>query len=86
MKTLSSVPESLAHLKTPPKTLYYQGDITLLQKRKVAIVGSRRASTYAKTMTFEIAKALKEVGVAVVSGAAMGIDAYAHTREPFQVP
>ncbi|MDH5465446.1 MAG: DNA-protecting protein DprA, partial [Thiovulaceae bacterium] len=78
MKTLPSVPESLAQLKKPPKTLFYQGNIDLLKKRKVAIVGSRRASTYAKNMTFEIAKALKDAGLTVVSGAAMGIDAYAH--------
>lgn len=44
----------------------------------VAIVGSRRATALGKAFSFEIAEALGQEGVAVVSGAARGIDTAAH--------
>ncbi|WP_234697094.1 DNA-processing protein DprA [Nitrosophilus alvini] len=60
------------------KKLYYIGDLRLLKRRKVSIVGSRRPTLYAKEKTFELSSALARRGVAVVSGAAMGVDAAAH--------
>jgi DNA processing protein len=64
--------------KEKPKQLYLRGDIALLEKRKIAIVGARRASKYSKTQTYLLAKKLSDAGIAVVSGAAEGIDACAH--------
>jgi DNA processing protein len=58
--------------------LYYEGDLTLLDRPKVSIVGSRQANSYAKNKTHEIASKLSSCGVAVVSGGAIGIDAIAH--------
>ncbi len=69
----SSLPE-----KEKPKQLYFRGDISLLSRPKIAIVGARRASKYAKTHTNLLAKKLANAGFAVVSGAAEGIDASAH--------
>lgn len=64
--------------KERPKQLYYRGDKSIFKKRKIAIVGARRASKYSKTQAFLLAKQLSNSGFAVVSGAAEGIDACAH--------
>jgi DNA processing protein len=62
----------------PPKELYYQGDLSLLSKRTVAIVGSRKPTEYGKWAAFTIAKKLSSYGIVVVSGMAEGIDSMAH--------
>ncbi len=64
--------------KERPKRLYFRGDSSLLQKRKIAIVGARKASKYSKSQTQIIAKRFADAGFAVVSGGAEGIDACAH--------
>lgn len=58
--------------------IYYIGDISLLQKSKISIVGTRRPSNYTKDFTFKLAKMLSQRGYVIVSGAAMGVDALAH--------
>lgn len=58
--------------------LFYKGDLSLLKRPKVSIVGTRRPSVYTQNFTFTLAKALAKRGVCVVSGAAMGVDATAH--------
>ena len=65
-------------MKKVPKTLYYRGDTTLLQRPRVSIVGTRKPSHYTKQMTADLAHKLASVGVAVVSGGAMGVDGQAH--------
>ena len=64
-------------LKFEDFTLYYKGNIELLKKPKIAIVGSRRASKYAKEITKILAKRLSQKYV-IVSGGALGIDKMAH--------
>lgn len=68
----------LSKMKKPLEQLAYRGDLSLLDRPKVSIVGSRKPSQYTKQFTHEIAKALAERGVVIVSGAAMGVDAIAH--------
>ncbi len=60
------------------KECEYRGNLSLLKQPKVAIVGSRRATQYAKETTFQLARGFAKRGWVVVSGAAMGIDAMAH--------
>ena len=60
------------------KKIHYKGSLELLQKRRISIVGSRKPNAYAKQMTHEIASKLSKVGVCIVSGGAIGIDAIAH--------
>ncbi|MEE3743780.1 DNA-processing protein DprA [Campylobacter porcelli] len=67
------------NFQNPPKKLYYKGNLKLLDYPKVAIVGSRRCSSYTKNMTINLASTLKKYGVCVVSGAAIGVDICAHT-------
>lgn len=78
MKCLDKLPSSLANLKKPPKKLYYIGDISLLDKPIVAIVGSRRPNAYTKRLVTNLSSSLAKRGVHVISGAAMGVDAVAH--------
>ena len=66
-------------VKNPPKQIFFEGDLELLKKPKVSIVGARKALSYSKNLTHNLANALSKRGVVVVSGGAMGIDAVAHT-------
>ncbi|MEA1916510.1 MAG: DNA-processing protein DprA [Campylobacterota bacterium] len=68
----------LARLKHPPKQLFFQGNSELLENPLISIVGSRKMSTYTKSMVMQLASALSKSGVVVVSGGAYGVDATAH--------
>jgi len=72
-----SIPE-LSSMKHYPDQLYYRGDLRLLYRPKISIVGTRRPNPYTRAITFELAKKLSLSGVTVVSGAAAGVDAIAH--------
>ena len=77
----ATVPMHLSELdsmKKYPDPLFYRGDLSLLARPKVSMVGTRTPSLYTQEMTRQIAKALAARGVCVVSGAAMGVDALAH--------
>ncbi len=67
-----------AHIPNPPKTLYYIG--TLPEKRipTIAIVGTRKPTTYGTEVTNRLTHDLAAKGVVVVSGLALGVDALAH--------
>lgn len=49
---------ALDAIKTSPFLIYYQGNLDLLERPKVSIVGSRRPSNYTKQFTYDIAKAV----------------------------
>ncbi len=70
---------TLEGMKKYPSTLFYKGNLDLLQRPKVSIVGTRRPSNYTRQCTYTLANALAKRGVCVVSGAAMGVDTIAHT-------
>jgi DNA processing protein len=65
-------------MKKYPAELFYRGDLSLLKRPKVSIVGTRKPSLYTQEFTKSLARALAKCGVCVVSGAAMGVDALAH--------
>ena len=68
----------LDSMKSYPKELFYAGNLDLLKKTKISIIGSRKPSKYSREMTQRLALALSKSGTCVVSGGAMGIDAIAH--------
>lgn len=68
----------LDSMKKYPKEIFYKGNLELLKKRKVAIVGTRKPIQYTQQSTYLLAKELSKNGICVVSGAAMGVDAIAH--------
>ncbi len=71
-------PALLTEIPDPPPVLYALGDLAALGHPAVAIVGTRRASTYGRNMARQFARELSEAGALVVSGGARGIDATAH--------
>ncbi|KAA0958338.1 DNA-protecting protein DprA [Planococcus sp. ANT_H30] len=74
-------PESLFELIDPPAVLYAKGDIALLaNSQKIAIIGSRKASSYTQKALEKIVPPLVESGFVIVSGLARGADAMAHQK------
>ncbi len=73
-------PNILRKIKEKPKKLYAVGNIELLNEKikKVAIVGSRKCTTYGQEQAIKFAKELSKEGICVVSGLAEGIDTFAH--------
>jgi DNA processing protein len=72
-------PSLLREIYDPPITLYLKGAWDqCLDQPCVAIVGSRRCSTYGQNAALMLARDLAQRGVTVVSGFARGIDAAAH--------
>lgn len=65
--------------KNSPQTLYYKGDLSLLEKgRRVSVVGSREVSLQGIKRTEMVVKILLENDIVVVSGLAQGVDTIAH--------
>jgi DNA processing protein len=71
-------PELLKEIHDPPICLYVRGEIPPITPRTLAIVGSRRISTYGRTMARHLAESAAYSGWLVVSGLAYGVDAIAH--------
>ncbi len=71
-------PQLLREIPDPPLFLYYLGDVSLLARPSVAVVGSRNASRYGAGMAESLAASLSVSGICVVSGFAQGIDRAAH--------
>lgn len=74
----ANYPVSLAAIDDAPPVLTYSGDIALLKKTCVGIVGSRNASLNGRKFTEKLAHDLGASGATVVSGLARGIDTSAH--------
>lgn len=70
--------ELLKEIFDPPWILYTRGDISLLQKPALSIVGSRKTSQYGRLVTQKITPELVREGWVIVSGLALGIDAVSH--------
>lgn len=71
-------PSRLAEVPDAPATLHVRGALVDADALAVAIVGSRRATTYGLEVAETLAADLAARGVTVVSGLARGIDAAAH--------
>jgi DNA processing protein len=72
-------PSLLREIYDPPLVLYVKGAWSeCLERPCVAIVGSRRCSTYGQNAASMLARDLAQRGVTIVSGFARGIDAAAH--------
>ncbi|MGQ0672353.1 MAG: DNA-processing protein DprA [Hyphomicrobium sp.] len=71
-------PKALAAIDVPPPMIYARGNLSVLQRPSVAIVGSRLASAAGMKLARLFAAELGRAGLVVVSGLARGIDAAAH--------
>lgn len=71
-------PPALRTIPDPPPVLFAQGNLALLERPAVAIVGSRDHSAYGLAVARSIAAQAARGGIVVASGMARGLDAVAH--------
>ncbi|QDU06860.1 DNA-processing protein DprA [Gimesia aquarii] len=71
-------PSLLKEMPDPPSLLYCNGTLLPEDELAVAIVGSRKCTTYGLQQAEKLAGALARAGITVVSGLARGIDQAAH--------
>ena len=71
-------PQSFLSLKKVPEIIYAEGNMELLNKVSISIVGSRRCTRYGEKMSRKFAKELSKLGIVTVSGMALGVDTVVH--------
>ena len=71
-------PANLKAIYDPPLVLFVKGEILPQDYFSIAIVGTRLASFYGRTMSEKLSSQLAERGFTVVSGGARGIDTFSH--------
>ena len=71
-------PPRLLEIADPPVLLYCRGDVALLSRPILAVVGSRNATPQGLSNAEQFARAFSDAGLSIASGLALGIDAAAH--------
>lgn len=71
-------PNAFLSLQKPPFVLFYKGDLSLLKKNKITVIGTRTPSIHGKEYT-RLLVDYCPLRCVIVSGLAKGIDGYAHT-------
>lgn len=71
-------PKLLKEIHRPPDPLFCQGDLTLLSRSCLSVVGTRKFSDYGQYVAEKILSQLGVADIVIVSGLAKGIDAIAH--------
>lgn len=74
----TSYPRLLLEISDPPPLLYARGNIDLLGRPALAVVGSRNGTAQGLRNAEAFARTFSEGGLTIVSGLALGIDAAAH--------
>ncbi len=74
----AAYPSLLREVPAPPPLLYIRGQLEPEDAWAVAVVGTRRISSYGREVTRRLAGALARSGITVVSGLARGVDGVAH--------
>jgi DNA processing protein len=75
----TAYPQLLRQIKDPPRTLNYRGTFEeSIFEHCLAVVGSRRMTSYGRRAVQKIVHEIAGVGMTVVSGFMYGIDACAH--------
>ncbi len=75
---MAAYPQRLRSAAHPVEVLYHQGDVSLLGRRGVAIVGTRHPSRIGVCRAALLARHLAKAGFVVLSGLAEGIDTAVH--------
>lgn len=73
-------PRKLIDLPDRPLILYAKGDLSLLEQKAVAIVGTRMPSNYGRMVTEKLSSELAQSGLVVVSGLCYGVDEISHRK------
>jgi len=71
-------PERLKEIFDPPPVLWVRGDVTLLSRPSIAVVGTRHPTPYGSGVAEMISRDLAARNLMIVSGMARGIDTCAH--------
>ncbi len=71
-------PCNLREIPDPPPLLFLRGRILPGDERSIAVIGSRRASSYGISACHRLVRELVDQGFSIVSGMAKGVDAAAH--------
>ncbi|OHB10220.1 MAG: DNA protecting protein DprA [Candidatus Zambryskibacteria bacterium RIFCSPLOWO2_02_FULL_44_12b] len=71
-------PELLKEITDPPARLRYDGELPKKDNKLLAVVGSRKYSSYGREVCESIISGLSGAPVTIVSGLALGIDSVAH--------
>lgn len=71
-------PSKLRKISSPPLVIFTKGELELVNRPAISIVGTRSASIESLNWTLDISKKLSALGYVIVSGGAKGIDAAAH--------
>ena len=71
-------PKLLAQIYDPPPLLYYRGQLELADEFALAVVGSRKYTSYGRQAIERLVKNLANNNLTIISGLALGIDALAH--------
>lgn len=66
------------HIPKPPLIIFHQGNVDILKKPSVSIIGTRSITPYGIEMSRTISQAIVEKGWATVSGLAKGVDSVVH--------
>jgi DNA processing protein len=70
--------DELSSMKKYPDELFYIGNLELLKRKKISIIGTRRPNSYTKEFTYKLSSKFSDANICIVSGAAMGVDSIAH--------
>lgn len=76
-----SYPPLLREIPSAPYILYIKSDLELskiFSEPMIAVVGSRKMTSYGKQVAYSFSRELALAGISVVSGMALGVDAEAH--------
>ena len=71
-------PKPLLEIPQPPKTLYIRGKLPDPELTYLAVVGSRKYTSYGRDICEKLIRGLKDYPIVIVSGLALGIDTIAH--------
>jgi len=77
-------PERLKNIPDPPNVLYYKSQLDgqqvsrLVENRAIAVVGTRKITSYGREVTEMLTSGLVANGFTIVSGLALGVDGVAH--------
>lgn len=76
--TDDNYPDKLKNIDTPPFSIFYKGDINIVNYQCISIIGTRNPTPYGEEVCKNISKELSFNGVNIVSGGARGIDILSH--------
>ncbi|NCN58443.1 DNA-protecting protein DprA [Candidatus Roizmanbacteria bacterium CG22_combo_CG10-13_8_21_14_all_38_20] len=71
-------PKNLLQIPDPPIVLYAKGNIELLNRPQIAVIGTRQPTAYGISSTQQLVAGLIKQGYIITSGLALGIDTVAH--------